>query len=294
MEPWILITIGAAAAQTLRFMAQKRLAGMGLTASGATLARFVYAAPLAAGLVWAYAALREFERPAIAPAFWGYAAAGGLAQILATICVVALFAHRNFAVGLTFKKTEVMLTALAGFVVLGDSISAWGVAALAIGFLGVAALSETPGAGINAKAAALGLLSGVFFAVSAVGYRGAVLALDGGDTALRAGAALAIVTAGQSVVLGLWLGWREPEQLRAVFRHWRVAARVGFFSMLGSLGWFAAFSLQNAAYVFAVGQIELIFAALASLFVFRERIARREAFGMALIAASIVLLVALG
>jgi hypothetical protein len=59
---------------------------------------------------------------------------GGMAQMLATACVVALFARRNFAVGITLKKTEVILTALIGLVVLGEGVSAPVVAAIAVGF----------------------------------------------------------------------------------------------------------------------------------------------------------------
>ncbi|MEM0946147.1 MAG: DMT family transporter [Pseudomonadota bacterium] len=295
MEAWIYITIGAAAAQTGRFMVQKRLTAIGFSATGATWARFLYSAPLVAMLASAYAIGQGHARPALGVGFWPYAMAGGAAQILATVCVVAIFAHRNFAVGLTFKKTEVLLTAGLGYLVLGDAVSVWGGLALAIGFLGLYFLSDPPGGGsVLNRAAGLGILSGIFFAISAVGYRGAVLAVEGGDTALRAGLALAIVTSVQTLVLGTWLLWRAPEQVRLVLSHWRVAGLVGILSMLGSFGWFVAFSLQNAAYVFAVGQIELIFAAGASVLVFGERIARRESSGMALIAASIVLLVTLG
>ena len=61
---------------------------------------------------------------------------GGVAQILATVCIVLLFSLRNFAVGVTFKKTEVMLTALAGLVILGESVSLAGIVAIAIGLGG--------------------------------------------------------------------------------------------------------------------------------------------------------------
>ncbi len=300
MEAWIPITIAAAAAQTLRFMAQKHLKATALSTAGATWARFLFAAPLVAALTLAYAGAGGQGLPRPEPAFWAYAAAGGLAQILATACVVALFAHRNFAVGITFKKTEVMLTALVGFLVLGDRVSAWGLLAMALGLLGVLWLSDPPEATgswrtrLFNRAAGLGLLSGVFFAISAVGYRGAVLALEGGDTALRAGTALALVTTGQTLGLGAWLAWREREQIAAVFAAWRVAAPMGLFSMIGSFCWFAAFSLQNAAYVFAVGQIEVIFSILAALLVFGEKVTPREYAGMALITGSIIVLVALG
>ncbi len=294
MELWIPITIGAALAQTVRFMVQKLLAGGPLSAGGATLARFFYSAPLVAVLLALYLLAGGAPVPRIGPGFWPYALIGGAAQILATMAVVALFSHRNFAIGITFKKTEVMLTALAVYVVLGEKVSAGGALAIGVGFLGVLALGRTgPGAaGLALRSVLLGLGSGVFFAISAVGYRGAVLTLETSDLALRAGVTLAIVTAFQSAALGAWLAWREPGQIVALLRAWRPGILVGLFSMLGSLGWFAAFALQNAAYVFALGQVELIFSALAATWVFAERISAREYLGMALIAGSAVVLIA--
>lgn len=300
MEPWIPLTIAAAAFQTLRFMAQKHLKATTLSTGGATLVRFVYAAPLVAVLVGLYAGTSVQALPTPGAGFWAYALTGGLAQILATMCVVAIFAHRNFAVGITFKKTEVMLTAIVGFVVLGDTVSWAGAGAIALGFLGVLWLSDPPEATgpwrarVLNRAVALGLLSGVFFAISAVGYRGAVLAMDGGTTALKAGATLAVVTAAQTLALGAWLIWREPGQVAAVARAWRIGVPTGMLSMAGSFCWFSAFALQNAAYVFALGQVELIFSIFASVLFFGERIARREYAGMAVLTVSIVVLVALG
>ena len=297
MDAWIPITIAAALAQTLRFMAQKHLKATALTTGGATLARFLFAAPLVAGAVTVYGQARGFAWPPLSAAFWAYAMLGGLAQILATMCVVALFQYRNFAVGITFKKTEVMLTAVMGYLILGDVVSPLGAVAVAVGFIGVLWLSEPPGGAARGvsrflnRAAGLGLLSGVFFAISAVGYRGAVLELADGDTAFRAGVTLAVVTAAQSLALGGWLSWREPGQVTAVFRDWRVAGLTGLLSMIGSFCWFAAFSLQNAAYVFALGQVELIFSLLAATLWFREKITGKEVAGMAILTGSIVLLV---
>lgn len=216
----------------------------------------------------------------------------GVAQILATVCIVLLFSLRNFAVGVTFKKTEVMLTALAGLVILGESVSLAGIVAIAIGLGGVMLLSrEKGGAWRLNRAAGLGLLSGVFFAISAVTYRGATLALASPDAVLRAGTTLAMVTAVQSLILGVWLIWRERGQFTATLRHWRIGVLVGVTSMIGSFCWFTAFTLQNAAYVFALGQTELIFSIAASVLFFREAITRREVAGMALISLSVVVLI---
>jgi len=61
--------------------------------------------------------------------------------------------------------------------------------------------------------------------------------------------------------------------------------------MLGSLGWFVAFTLQNAAYVKALGQVELLFTFAGGYFVFKERSTWREIVGAILVVASIVALV---
>lgn len=293
---WIFVAIAAAGFQTLRFMLQKSLSMGTLSAGGATLARFLFSAPFVAALALGYLSYSGAGWPALGNRFLPFALAGALAQILATWCVVALFQHRNFAVGITFKKTEVVQTALVGFLVLGDRISFGGLMAILIGLLGVLVLSDRPegGAGLKRflnKGAGLGLLSGAFFAVSAVGYRGATLEVGSDDPLMRALISLMVVTASQSVGLGSYLIWREPGEVGRVLASWRSSIWMGLASLGGSLGWFVAFTLQNAAYVFAVGQVEVIFSILISVLVFKEQISRREGAGIALITASVLTLV---
>jgi drug/metabolite transporter (DMT)-like permease len=293
---WIFVAVAAAGFQTLRFMLQKSLSMGTLSAGGATLARFLFSAPFVAALALGYLSYSGADWPALGNRFLPFALVGALAQILATWCVVALFQHRNFAVGITFKKTEVVQTALVGFLVLGDRISFGGLMAILIGLLGVLVLSDRPegGAGLKRflnKGAGLGLLSGAFFAVSAVGYRGATLEVGSDDPLMRALISLMVVTASQSVGLGSYLIWREPGQVGRVLASWRSSIWMGLASLGGSLGWFLAFTLQNAAYVFAVGQVEVIFSILISVLVFKEQISRREGAGIALITASVLTLV---
>lgn len=294
MEPWIILSIAAAAFQTLRFMLQKHLSMGALSAGGATLARFVYSMPFIMVLTLVYLAVKGVAVPGHAPIFWVYAVIGGLSQILATWCVVALFAERNFAVGITLKKTEVVQTALVGLLILGDRISAVGMGAILLGFLGVLVLSETPGLEgrgwrhLRGRTVRLGLGSGAFFALSAVGYRGATLAIESADPLLRAGLSLAIVTVMQTLALSLWLMWHEPGQVGRVIAARRTAVWIGLTGMAGSLCWFTAFTLENAAMVFAVGQVEVIFSLFASVLFFGERISVREGWGIALITVSVM------
>lgn len=299
MEPWILITIGAATAQTLRFMLQKRLKGMALSTAGATFARFIYSSPLVAVIAVTYASSTGQGFPVLPAAFWPYMLAGGTSQILATMCVVALFSHRNFAVGITFKKTEVLLSALFGFIILGDQFTALTITAMLLGLLGVVLLSDPPGGvgpwhqRIFNRATALGLGAGVLFGISGNGYRGASLSIADGDVFYRAIITLAFVTAFQTISMAFWLAWRERGEILRVLSAWRVAGLVGATSMIGSICWFTAFTLQNAAYVNAVGQIELLFSLMIGAFVFGEKVTAREWQGLALLTLSIIMLVLL-
>ncbi|MES0861035.1 EamA/RhaT family transporter [Ruegeria sp. SCPT10] len=297
MSLWIPVTIAAASFQTVRFMLQKSLSSVKLSAAGATFARFAYSMPLAVlGLIVAIW-VTQAAIPSLTAQFWLFVAIGGTAQILATICVVALFKQRNFAVGITFKKTEVIQTAIVGFLVLGDEVSAGALGAILLGLLAVLVLSKTPdGDGawwrhLTNRASQLGLGSGVLFAFSAVSYRGASLELGDIDAWFRALITLAAVVTFQFLSMGLWLLWRDRAELLAVWETRSTGVFVGLTSLGGSFCWFLAFTLQNAAYVKALGQVELILSLLASILFFRETITRREIAGMGLLGISILALV---
>lgn len=292
MESWIFFSLAATLFQTIRFMLQKVLATGGLSAGGATFARFLYSGPI----VWLIVLLVP-DWPTIAPGFWPYAVVGGVTQILATVCVVLLFQTRNFAVGITLKKTEVLLTVLVGIVILGEGVSWPGFAAMVLGVLGVLLLSDPPKVQgswrslLLNRAVGLGLTSGIFFAISAVTYRGASLQVEA-EPAIRSLFTLACVLMVQVSALGAWLLIREPGEVTRVARAWKRAAWIGVTSLAGSYCWFTAFTLENAGYVFAVGQVEVILSLMASVLFFHEKISRKEVFGIGLITLSVVVLIA--
>ena len=139
--------------------------------------------------------------------------------------------------------------------------------------------------------AALGITSGVFFALAGVGYRGAMLALGDGELLLRASVALTFVSLSQALLMLGWFLWRDREEIGRVLAAWRPGIALGLTSMAGSFFWFVAFALQNAAYVYAVGQVELLLSILGGAVFFGERLSRRELLGVSLLAASVVALV---
>ncbi len=294
---WIMVTIAAAIFQTLRFMLQKHLATATLSAGGATFSRFFYSIPFILLLLAATLGVTGRPLPAVGPSFWLYGLAGAAAQIAATICVVLLFKQRNFAVGITFKKTEVIQTVMMGWIVLGEGVSALGFVAIGLGVVGLLLLSGGEDARgwrmghINKRAAILGIASGFLFSISAVTYRGATLAVLDEGPVLRALVTLAAVVTMQTAIMVVWLRLREPGQMRVVWQARRVAIWIGLTSMGGSLCWFIAFTLQNAAYVKALGQVELLLSIAATTLFFHERISPREWGGMAVLMGSILMLV---
>lgn len=297
MELWIPITLGAAFFQNLRSALQKHLKGR-LSNTGATFARFAYAAPLALLYAAALAALTGQDLPSPNQAFVAYAVVGGLAQITATALLLYSFSFRNFAVGTTYSKTETVQTAIFGIVILGDPLGIGAALAIVISLIGVMAISVARTrmsllgllTSLAEKPALIGIASGAFFGLSAISYRGASLALGEHGFLLRAAYTLACVTVFQTLVMALYMRLREPGQVSAVLRAWRVAAWAGISGMIASAGWFTAMTIQNAAYVRALGQIELVFTFAAAVFFFHERPNRTEVIGIVLVIGGILLL----
>ena len=283
--------------QNLRSALQKHLKES-LSTSGATYCRFVYAVPLAIAYVVLLGEGFGFEWPAPNPRFALFAMVGGLTQITATALLVYLFALRNFAVGTTYSKTETVQAAVFGVVILGEPVSLAAAFAIGVSLAGVMIISVARSRltlrnlllGWTGRAAFIGVLSGTFFGLSAVAYRAASLSLGGEGFLMQAAFTLACVVVFQSAVMTVWIRLREPGELTRVLRGWRVASLVGVSGMLGSAGWFTAMTLENAAYVRAVGQIELVFTLVASYFFFRERSTALELAGIVLIVGGIVIL----
>ena len=297
MELWVPVTLAAAFLQNLRSALQKHLKES-LSTSGATFCRFGYAVPLAIAYVALLGEGFGFEWPAPNPRFTLFAMVGGLTQITATALLVYLFSLRNFAVGTTYSKTETVQAAVFGVVILGEPVSLAAAFAIGVSLVGVMIISVARSRltlrnlflGWTGRAAFIGVLSGTFFGLSAVAYRAASLSLGGEGFLMQAAFTLACVVVFQSAVMTVWIRLREPGELTRVLRNWRVASLVGVSGMLGSAAWFTAMTLENAAYVRAVGQIELVFTLVASYFFFRERSTALELAGIVLIVGGIVIL----
>ncbi len=106
-----------------------------------------------------------------------------MAQIVATALMLLAMNDRSFVVTTAYIKTEAMQTAIFGFVFLGDHLTALKVIAILIATVGVVITALRPGGGERFWRTqahhASALSPAAFFALSAVGYRGAILAVTG-------------------------------------------------------------------------------------------------------------------
>lgn len=298
MELWIPITIAAAFLQNLRSALQRHLKGR-LSTLGATYVRFAFGVPFALVYVAGLVHLGELSLPAPNPTFAAYTALGGIAQILGTASLLQAFSYRNFAVGTAYSKTETVQTALFAIIILGEPVGAAAAIAILISFIGVTVLSTARsdlGAvqlirDLSSAPALFGVGSGAGFGIAAVSYRAAALSLGGEGFVMQAAFTLVCVLAFQTLIMTAYLAWREPGQLGAVWRARAVAVWVGLSGMAASAGWFSAMTIQNAALVRALGQIELVFTFAAAHFFFRERSNALEVLGIVLVVVAILILV---
>jgi len=297
MQLWILLTIFAAFIQNFRFMLQRNLHFSGLTPTSATFARFIFGAPIALCFLTFLLLNLDYQLPKSQPKFFYFSLIGGLSQIFATILTIKLFAKRNFSIGIIFTKTEIIQTAIIGLIFLGEVISLYAGLAILISFVGIICLSKPKTITLRSpirhyfnQTTLYGLSAGAFFGVSAVGYRGASLSLLEGDFIIRAATTLAFVTIFQATIMAIWFTFRNKTDAFQTLKLWRTSGLVGLTGVLGSYAWFMAFTLQNAAYVRALGQIELVFTFIGSYFFFKEKHTKIEIIGITLIILSLLLL----
>lgn len=290
MELWIPLTILAAFFQNLRSALQKSLTGS-LSTTGATAVRFVYGAPFAALYAFFMIRFTGAEIPDVSSAFMGWVALGGVAQILATAALIQSFSHRSFVIGTTYSKTETVQTAIASVLIIGDPLTITAAVAIGISFIGVVTLGlakeKMTAANLMGlwrdKAAMLGLACGAGYGIAAVSYRAASLSLELDQVFLSAAFTLMCVLSFQATVTLIYMGLRDRAQIVKVFQNWRGGGLAGLLSVAASFGWFTAMTMQNAAYVRALGQVELIFTFIVSHMFFKEKTTRMEIIGVALV-----------
>ena len=288
---WVIFTIAAALAQTFRNATQRELTGT-LGTVGATHTRFLFGFPFALIFLMLVAAVSGVALPKPTLTYVPWILAGTLAQILATALMLAAMNDRSFVVSIAYIKTEPVQVALFGLVFLGDKITLPIAIAILIATAGVVLMSVRPGtvsSGGN-RPALLGISAGAMFALSAVGYRGAILSLETPSYVMAATFTLAVGLVLQAALLTLYLAIRDRAVLQNIVRSWRPSLAAGFLGALASQFWFLAFALATAASVRTLALVEVLFAQAISTFVFQQKVTPRELFGILLVVAGVAVL----
>ncbi len=301
LELWIPVTIAAAFFQNLRSALQKQLKGR-LSDVGAAYSRFIYALPIVFLYVWLLHILGDMDVPRGNIKFLVFCFLGSICQILFTVFLLKLFSYQSFAVGTTFSKLEVVMVALLSAIIIGDKLNLFAVVAIVISTCGLFALSlgqsklslRALKEGMRHKQTVTGIICAAWLGGSVVFFRAASLSLEVDKFMMAAGFTLLITLIMQTLLMGAYLLLRESGQITRVFKEWRYAGLAGLTGALASICWFTAFTLENASYVRALGQIELLFTFIATVAYFREKVSRMEITGMLLITAGIILLLLKG
>jgi drug/metabolite transporter (DMT)-like permease len=286
---WALFTIIAAAAQTVRNATQRELTAK-LGTVGATHVRFLFGFPFALVFLCGVMIALGHGLPRPLPIYWLWVIGGALTQIAATALMLAAMNDRSFVVVYAYIKTEPVQAALFGLIFLGDVVTPWMAAAILIATAGVVTMALKPGTSSDLRATLLGLAAGAMFALSAVGFRGAILNLALPSYVMTATFTVVMGLLLQSLLLSVYLWLRNSDVLVAIVRSWRPSLFAGFMGALASQFWFLAFALATAASVRTLALVEVLFAQAISRFVFKQATTPREGLGIALIVIGVVLL----
>ncbi len=291
---WIPFTIVAALGQVARNAMQRSLTGP-LGTWGATNIRFLFGFPFS---ILFFAAVLIFSGdhvPWPTAAFWPWLLLGALSQIIATGMMLLAMNDRSFVVTTAYLKTEAIQTAIFGFVFLGDHLTALKVIAILIATIGVVITALRPGGEksfAELKPTVIGLVAAAAFALSAIGYRGAIITVSGVTFVTAASYTLVWGLFVQTVVLSIYLFWRAPDILAKILGLWRPSMLAGFMGAFASQFWFLAFALTAAANVRTLALVEVLFAQAVAYYSFKQPISPRELSGIVLIVIGVALLVA--
>ncbi len=282
---WIPATILASLLQTARNLAQRSLTDV-IGVVGATQVRFLFGLPFALIFLVVVCLVSQRLPPVPGVDALGFAAFGALTQIAATGLMLAAMRARSFAVTTAYTKTEAVQVAIFGALLLGDPLGPIKFAAILVASAGVIIVSWKPGEKLSKaglQPALLGVGAGAFFALSAVGFRGAITSLAEGSFFIRATTILAVGLAMQTALLTLYMLVANRQALVSSLRNWRRSLFAGFVGAAASQFWFIGFSLTSAANVRTLALIEVPLAQLASRRIFAEGTSRRELLGMMMI-----------
>lgn len=295
---WILITLAAATFQILRTSRQHQLRSV-LSTAAAGFVRYAYGAPLALLLSLVLFGALERDLPGVPASFWPALLVGAVGQIAGTVALLQSFKVRDFAIGTVYSKSEVLFVAALGAIGFETALRPAGWFGAVLVTIGVAWLASKGSLAsllerAGDPAALLGLAAGAGFAAASLGIGSASRSLTDAPSFDRAVLTLTALLVVQTLLNAGWFVATDPSQIARTIGAWRPAIPVGVLSLLGSIGWAWAFTLESAAKVRTLGQVELIIAFVLARVTLGERHTRADHLASGLVLLGVVLVTVWG
>jgi len=292
LESWVFWALLAATMQSVRTAGQKYLIA-DISPLGATLVRYLFGLPFICLYLGWLIMDRGMGIPAFSMKILIYGLLAGFLQIIATILLIRLFSLRNFAVGSCYIRTEILTTAIIGLIIFGEVISGLGWLAITTCVVGLVLITVARTGKIRDlwnQSAVYGVGAGLAFSITSLLIREASLSFGLNDAMFTAALILGFMIGVQTVMCLVMLLMQNAAELKTIFLKWRPSLFVGATSVVGSVGWFTAFTLERAAYVKTLGQIEFLLTLAISIFYFKENPTKTELIGMTILIGGVILL----
>ena len=282
---WVIFTVLAAFFQNLRTSLQKRL-NKNLSLVASAYVRFAFALPFAFIIFFInFRSLNIVQIILDQNNFIYYTFLGAIFQVIFTLLLLYLFKFSNFVVGTSLSKTEVIQIAIFEYIILKDKLNLFGIIGIIVATIGVIVITikdvKLFFRNFFSKVTLIGLTTGLILGLSVVYFRAAALSLENFSSNFdKAITTLFFGLFIQTAVVTTYLLTFEKSEFKKFYQNKVEICLTGLAGFLATLSWFFAFTLIQASFVRAVGQIEILFSYMSSKYLFKEKITFIEIMGI--------------
>ena len=282
---WAIFAVLAAFFQNLRTSLQKKL-NKNLSIVASTYVRFAFALPFALIVfIFNFGNFDIISTVLNQSNFFYYTFLGSVIQITFTITLLYLFRFSNFVVGTSLSKTEVIQIAIFEYIILKDKLNLFGVLGIIIATIGVIMISIKDlrlfFKNFFSKVTLIGLGAGLLLGLSVVYFRAAALSLENFSSNFdKAFMTVFFALIIQTTMITIYLIIFERSEFKKFLENKFEIFLAGLSGFLATLSWFFAFTLIQASFVRALGQIEIFFSYVSSKYLFKEKITLIEILGV--------------
>jgi drug/metabolite transporter (DMT)-like permease len=285
---WVFFTLSAVVLQTFRNALQGKLS-VNMRTSGVTLARFLFAPPIALTYLVLLYTFSNQVIPEFSLKFVFFVLLSSVLQISATALMVILFKQKNFAVGAGLAKSEALVAGVLGTLFFGSQLSLFGWVGILVGAGAIYILSGGGRKGqLSLKTVIIGLACGTCFALTSLFVREASHLLNVPFPHSAAWVLLWVICI-QTTLLVSYIAVKDRSTFVVLKNNTKMTLVTSIISCFGTICWFSAVSLHHVAYVKTLGQVEVLLTMLVATFWLKNRVQKHEVIGLLLIAVASIL-----